>query len=114
MNQEQKLITQQLNRELSELQFNRQSEVIKRTHPTTWKQRINAFWNKEIELPLLPIGTAIAVVIAVFIIIQEQSAPHVETPLVAKQRVLVEEGGNTYSEDVYKRAVVRIENQNKN
>lgn len=113
MNQEQKTITQQLKKELAELQFTGHTKVIRRTHPTTWRQKMISWWNKEIELPLLPIGTALAAVIIVMSIIPGQSAPK-ETNDLAKPRVLVEEGGNIYWEDVYKRAVVRIENQTKN
>lgn len=114
MDQEQKVITQQLLQELNELHFEGHHQVIKQTHPTSWKQRLAARWNKEIELPLLPSSMVLALFIIALIYIQGQAKHQDEIVIASNQPKLIEEGGNTYWEDLYQKAVVRIENQSKN
>lgn len=51
----------QLNHELKHLTFTKHDDVIRQIRPVTWKQKITAFLNKEIELSLLPLATIIMI-----------------------------------------------------
>lgn len=99
-------IKQQLDKELQHIRFTKQHEVLKRTHPVDFKERLASFWNKEIEIPLLPICTIITCLflsVGIWGFTNEKE----HQPL---QRELVEAGGNVYWKDQLERAVVIYEN----
>ncbi|MCJ8010536.1 hypothetical protein MUG84_02120 [Paenibacillus sp. KQZ6P-2] len=102
---------QELDWELSGLQFGKQAEVIRRTHPSTLKDRLRSFWNKELELPVIPLGTAIALLLtAVYLYHAVREPKQAPVSGEAKQRELIETGGSFYWKDEFERRLARIEN----
>ncbi len=107
MQQERETIHRRLKDELSEVYFDQTDLVLQRTHPRTWGQRIRMLWNREIELPLVPIGLAAAFLIGIAIF-QQGADPQQGDPLTPRQ--MVEAGGNIYWADAYEKAVSSREN----
>lgn len=112
MNNEREAIKQQLDDELNAVQFTDHERVIRQTHPPTFGARMYSLWNKEIEIPIKPLG-AIAVIFLVTSLTLRQ--PHIgEAPQQSiqphEQRELIEAGGNTYWKDIYEQAVKEHEN----
>lgn len=114
MSNEQEDIKRRLDEELSRLSFSGQERVLQQTHPAAPLARLRALWNKELEIPLKPLGALSALLVAGALILcypqsgtPDQQAP----PLPAQgQRELIEAGGNTYWKDIYEQAVRRHEN----
>ncbi|BBI31658.1 hypothetical protein [Cohnella abietis] len=106
MKPEQELIKRQLEEELELLRFSRGREVLERTHPRSWRSRLKAFWNKEIELPVIPLGVGIALIATIVMIAQLDKDEHRGADAIYLQkRQLIEIGGNTYWKDDYEKAV---------
>lgn len=113
MSRDNKSAKTRLDKELGELHFMKQEEVLKQAFPATRSERLRALWNKEIELPVVP-GAAAALLLFVWLGVQRSppvSEP--EHPAPASVRQLVEAGGNTYWKDELEKAVTYAENQNK-
>ncbi|MBM4764401.1 hypothetical protein [Bacillus sp. B15-48] len=108
MNDEKKQIKAQLDRELQEVKFTKQQKVLNRTHPISFKQRLLALWNKELEVPLLPVSSVIILTFLVFGMFAWNNEPHTSL----SQRELVEAGGNTYWKDELEKVVVLHEGEN--
>ncbi len=104
---ERECMNKRLREELDELRFGGQEGVLRRTHPRSWRDRLLALWNKELEVPVVPLGLSFAVLLAVLAASQPRNPDDgVEAPT---GRQLVEVGGNTYWKDDYERAVASIE-----
>ncbi|XEC95131.1 hypothetical protein AB6A23_00635 [Paenibacillus tarimensis] len=110
MKAERERLKQKLDEELEAVEFTRQDEVIKRTHPRTWQDAVVSWWNKEIELPLVPIGIAASFLFAL-VTFNNLNGHTVEPPVIREQRQLVEVAGNTYWKDDYERAVAYSESK---
>jgi len=106
MNREKEKMKQQLDKELQHIQFTKQQEVLKRTHPVDFKERLASLWNKEIEIPILPVCTVITILFLSFGFWGFTNEKE-HQPL---QRELVEAGGNVYWKDQLEKAVVIYEN----
>ncbi|MBB3125799.1 hypothetical protein FHS19_000453 [Paenibacillus rhizosphaerae] len=102
---EQLLIKRTLEQELSEIRFTQAEEVLRATHPRSWRDRVRAFLNKELELPLVPLGTAPLFLMAALFVyhLAEQPKTHPGGPQL--HRELIEEGGSYYWKDEYERKV---------
>ncbi|AWV32099.1 hypothetical protein MHH60_17885 [Paenibacillus sp. FSL H7-0716] len=112
MNTERNAVKKQLDEELKNLQFNGHDRVIKQTHPPTFGARLLALWNKEIEIPVKPIGAIGAIILIVSLTLHQpeiKQQPQKNTPQRAN-RELIEAGGNTYWKDIYEQAVKKHEN----
>ena len=105
MKKEKDSVKRQLEHELKQITFTKHQEVLKRTHPVSLKQKLRAFWNKEVEIPLIPIG---AVLTLVFFTWGISEFNHEHEPLTVK-RELVQVGGNTYWKDELEKVVVLYE-----
>lgn len=113
MNYEREAIKQLLDDELNEVQFTAHERVIRQTHPPTFGARLSSLWNREIEIPIKPLGAiAVIVLITSLTLLQPHIgvAPHVQSTQQPKQRELIEAGGNTYWKDIYEQAVKEHEN----
>jgi hypothetical protein len=108
MQQEREMINQRLKDELSDVYFDRTDQLLQQTHPQTWIQRWRVLWNKEVELPLLPIGILATLLIG-WTIIQQADLP-LQQDAARSPRHLIEAGGNTYWSDAYEKAVERSAN----
>jgi hypothetical protein len=112
--QEQEFIRRRLEEELGDLRFLKGAEVLDRTHPRSWRAKLRALWNYELELPLIPIGASFAVLLAIFLVDQLQEDTGKGQPTVDMSRSgrqLVEAGGNTYWKDDYEKAVEGVESK---
>jgi hypothetical protein len=98
-----------LDEELGRMRFTKEAEVLGLTHPRTWRQKWGALWNKEIEVPLLPLGMSMAVIIAIMAVVQVRNSEINDETRQGDQRQLIEAGGNTYWKDQYERAVASLE-----
>lgn len=110
--QEQEFIRRRLNEELEELRFLKGAEVLDRTHPRSLPAKLRALWNYELELPLVPIGAGLAVLIAILFVAElTENANKGESTgnRPRTERQLVEAGGNTYWQDDYEKAVRSVE-----
>lgn len=107
---EQLLIKRTLEQELSEIRFTQAAEVLRATHPRCWRDMVRAFLNKELELPLVPLGTAPLFLLAALFVyhLAEQPKTHPGGPQ-QHLRELIEEGGSYYWKDEYERKVNRHE-----
>ncbi|XID92737.1 hypothetical protein ACF3MZ_30515 [Paenibacillaceae bacterium WGS1546] len=109
MSRERAHIRNKLDAELEEVRFGRADDVLRRTHPRTWRDRLRAFWNKEIEVPVLPLGLSFAVILAVTAASQLRERAGDGDAALPGGRELIEAGGNTYWKDDYERAVAFVE-----
>ena len=106
-------LKEQLDAELSGLRFSRQEEVVKRTHPATLRGRLRAFWNKELELPVLPLGTAFALLLTSTFLFHSVRDPKSDPAMTSgepQQRELLKTGGSIYWKDEVERRLARHEN----
>ncbi|WP_239616009.1 hypothetical protein [Cohnella mopanensis] len=106
--QEREFIKNRLDEELGTVHFTREAEVLRRSHPRSWLERLKALWNKEIEVPLFPLGVSMAVIIAVVALTPLQNSMDTDNSH-EEQRQLIEAGGNTYWKDNYEKAVAMVE-----
>lgn len=98
----------QLDKELSGLEFTKQQQVLDHVHSLTWKQKIASIWNKEIELPLLPLS-------AVFMLLflgfgAKEFIVNIDKQQTMTDKLLIEVGGNVYWKDDFERMVIGDEN----
>lgn len=99
-----------LEAELSGLRFDGADKVMARAFPRSWPERIRAIWNMEIEIPVVPGGTALAVLLLLFAGYQANGPNRGNDGLEGRQ--LVEAGGSTYWKDEFDKAVANAQNQN--
>lgn len=107
MTMEREEFKQRLNEELASIQFTGHERVIRQTHPPTLGSRLQALWNKEIELPVKLVGGVGASLLVIFLTLNllHVGAPHQNSQQQQGHRELVEVGGNTYWMDIYEQAV---------
>jgi hypothetical protein len=106
---ERESMNKRLREELDGLRFGGQEDVVRRTHPRSWRDRLRALWNKELEIPVVPLGLSFAVILAVVAASQLRSPEDDGDAASGEARQLIEVGGNTYWKDDYERAVASIE-----
>lgn len=105
---ERESIKENLNAELADVDFTRAADVLRRTHPRTWQQRFTAWWNRELSLPIIPIG--IGFVLLLFLVGVVQLRDYADLPRSSHHgNELVQAGGNTYWKKDYERAVAMLE-----
>ncbi|GGD51472.1 hypothetical protein [Paenibacillus nasutitermitis] len=107
MKPEQHSFKRQLDEELDALRFTGHHKVRTRTHPRSWLERLRSIWNTELEIPLLPAGSAVLVLLAIAAVHEWQQSHTDENGTGNPQ--LIEAGGNTYWDDDYKKAVAMNE-----
>lgn len=94
----------QLDTELQHLNFTKHQLVLDHIRTMTWKQKVKLVWNKEVEVPLLPIG---AVFVACFLMIGLRNiAPIQNNPTFENRDQLVEIEGYVYVKDDLEKAGV--------
>ncbi len=100
-------LKKQLDKELQSVKFSLQEEVMKKVQRPSFPQRLSALLNKEVEIPLLPVGVVLALFFSWGIkdIIPEENQPDGN-----KERELIQAGGNTYWKDLYEKAAGKNEN----
>lgn len=113
MDRERDEFKKQLDEELRSVTFTGHEQVLRQTHPPTRRARLLALWNKELDIPLKPVGAFAAILIAGTVLLyfpqhgtQTQTGQSVQQP---GQRELIQAGGNMYWKDIYEQAVQRHE-----
>lgn len=99
MPNDQKELNQKLNKELKQLTFTKADIVIKKTHPKDFQEKFQEWWNKEVSVPLFPVGVASIVIITASIVPPLFQA---EVP-IEMTREIVQVGGNFYWSDLFER-----------
>jgi hypothetical protein len=112
MLKERQSMRRRLDDELIHLTYDQQESILRRTHPRTWSERARAFWNREVELPLIPIG--IVIILMMGWPVYQHVVPDMKDSINRSSRQMIEVGGSTYWKDAYERAMVQYENKNKN
>ncbi|TYP74597.1 hypothetical protein [Paenibacillus methanolicus] len=108
MTNEQTEMKERLTEELGELYFAGAEKVfMKAARQPDWKQRLRAWWNQEIEIPLIPVAAVCFLLICALLLTRGEKSPK-EQLFVHETRRLIEVGGNTYWIDDYERAVTSI------
>ncbi|QHT60892.1 hypothetical protein GXP70_13660 [Paenibacillus lycopersici] len=99
-----------LDQELEPLRFSdrARAQVLRSTHPRGLSGKLLALWNKELEIPVVPVTAAVAVLAGMLFFGRLRGVPSEERPDSAVQRVLVVEGSNVYWQDEYEKAVASI------
>lgn len=93
MMEEKKQIKKHLDKELENLVFTKQADVLNQLTPKRWKMKVKQLWNKEIPIPLLPVSSVFVLLLfgyGFFSVYDNQEFEHQE---------LIEIGGNTYWKD---------------
>jgi hypothetical protein len=81
-----------IDKQLEQIQFTRQKDVIKRTHPKTVKEKWVSWMNQEMTIPVVPVTSVAALLLVISITMGDDS------PKETQQ--LVEVGGNVYYKHV--------------
>ncbi|AOM84255.1 hypothetical protein [Salisediminibacterium beveridgei] len=90
---ERKQIKQALDQELSDVTFSGKDSVLSRTHPKTRKEKLDALWNREVQVPLIPLGAAMFLMITAGTLVGMPGNDEAE-------RELIERGGSYYWSDM--------------
>ncbi|WP_156855780.1 hypothetical protein [Oceanobacillus sp. AG] len=103
--EDKKQIKNRLNKELENIRFTKQTDVLKKVYRPTWKDKLHQLWNKEISIPILPVSSAVVILLFGygFFTISEfnnQDEYSYET---------IEIGGNTYWKAEVERRLVNEE-----
>ena len=109
MKSQRKALKKQLDNEMNHIKFSKQQEVVGRLRPVSFKQKAQLIWNKEIELPLLPL-TAICMVICLSLGVKYfTNYDYISDPMTAKADELVEIDGYVYWKEDLEKTVMRYE-----
>lgn len=93
-NREQTRLKQAINEELSNVTFKGKDAVLSRTHPKTNQEKLSALWNKEVQVPLIPLGAAL------FLMISAGTLLGLPGDDAEPQRELIQHGGSYYWSDM--------------
>ncbi|GIO70260.1 hypothetical protein [Paenibacillus cookii] len=109
-------VKRELDRELAGLRFGNRQNVLERTHPNSLPGRLRAWWNKELELPVVPIGAALLLLLTAAFLYRAALYPKGPLPgsETAFKRELVEEAGSVYWKDDLERRLALLENPGQN
>ncbi|MBU9713649.1 hypothetical protein KS419_18120 [Bacillus tamaricis] len=91
---EQKKANDILKKELANVNFTSHELVISKTHPKTAKEKWMFIWNREITIPLVPLGAAL------FLFFSIGGAYLISDLQSEEQRYIVQKGGSYYWSDM--------------
>ncbi|WP_078592850.1 hypothetical protein [Evansella clarkii] len=94
---EQRKAKQILVEELEQYNFTAAGKVTARTHPRSFREKLDRLWNKEINIPLVPVGAAL------FLFLSAGSMFVISETAPDGQRELIEKGGSIYWSDLLER-----------
>ena len=95
-----------LDKELEQIQFSRQVEVMNKITRITWKDKLHRLWNKEITIPLIPISA----VLALCIVLIGYKEKWQEEPKNTNSGVLITVAGSYYWKEDLERMMSENEN----
>jgi len=109
METEEQQFRSQLDSELDHLTFQGSKKVLQQTHPSSWREKLAALWNKELEIPLaplLPVAAVASVLLLWGVIAHGPSGGHPDRTgslTRLEHYELIEAGGNTYPKELYEK-----------
>jgi hypothetical protein len=110
MKRQREAFKKQLDCEMNDIKFSKQREVMDRLHSITWKQKARSIWNKEMELPLLPLAAICTVICLSLGVKYITNYDYMSHPVTTKADELVEIAGYVYWKDDLEKMVARYEN----
>ncbi|WP_404432446.1 hypothetical protein [Sutcliffiella horikoshii] len=108
---EKQAVKEGLDHELKDFHFTGCEKVIQKTHPKSIVEKLSSFWNKEIELPVLPIVVAATLIFSTISLKDDLNS---EVTTTQAEREIIQIAGYTYWKDDYERAVNLHENKSEN
>ncbi|MYL53865.1 hypothetical protein GLW08_11010 [Pontibacillus yanchengensis] len=94
-------VQQKVDQELEHVTFQSQAQVLEKVKPSTKKQRLQAWLNKEVEVPLVPAATASLLLFASLTFPPFFLSNNQEHPTVHDTDELIERGGSVYWKSSY-------------
>lgn len=101
---------ERLEEEVADLRFTGHEAVMRRIQSPSRLDKLRAFWNREIEVPVVPASLLLAVLAGACFQLRPPEASETKTD-TAQQAELIEVEGNIYWKEDYERMVARVENQ---
>jgi hypothetical protein len=108
---EKQAVRERLDHELKDFHFTRCEKVLQKTHPKSFTEKLSSFWNKEIEIPILPVVVATVLILSTISLRDDRDSEVITTQA---DREIIQIAGYTYWKDDYERVVKEHENKNKN
>ena len=112
MDKEKSIMKQKLEEELKDVWFSTHQSVLSKLERKDWKEKINDYLNREVELNVVPLSFIVLLTILPIsfkdVIIQESKNQY------TSERKIIEIAGNVYWEDQLEGKVNLYENQNEN
>lgn len=104
MDDDKKRLKNQLDRELATVRFTNHQQVLEKIgQPLTWRKRLHILWNKEIEVPVLPLGATLLAIFLFFsakeLVIQEKETEYKELVSIGTYIYWKDEVGKLVNED---------------
>ncbi|KGP74693.1 hypothetical protein [Pontibacillus yanchengensis] len=94
-------IQQKVDQELEHVTFQSQSQVLERVKPASKKERLRAWLNKEVEVPLVPAATASLLLVVSLTFKPFFLSNNQEHPAIQENDELIERGGSVYWKSSY-------------
>lgn len=104
-------VKERLDHELKDVHFSGCEKVIQKTHSRSFAQKLSSLWNKEIEVPVLPIVMAVVLFFSTISLRDDLKSEVITTQA---EREIIQIAGYTYWKDDYERAVKLHENKSEN
>ncbi|WP_404449599.1 hypothetical protein LG307_07970 [Sutcliffiella horikoshii] len=108
---EKQAVKERLDHELKDFHFTGCEKVLQKTHQNSFAEKLSSFWNKEIELPILPLVVAAVLMISTISLKDDLNN---EVTSSETQREIIKIAGYSYWKDDYERAVKQHENKDEN
>ena len=94
-------IRRKLDKELSDIHFSSEQQVIERMKKKSWTDKWIDFWNKEITVPLVPVTGATIILftaITLYPVISNEDSPTTPSQNYPIMDRIIEKGGSYYWE----------------
>ncbi|NLP50629.1 hypothetical protein [Bacillus sp. RO1] len=108
---EKQAVRERLDNELKDLHFTGCEKVLQKTHPKSFTEKLSSFWNKEIELPILPVVVATMLILSTISLRVDRDNVVITTQA---DREIIRIAGYTYWKDDYERVVKEHESKSEN
>lgn len=69
MKDEKQRFREKISHELSNVSFQKQENVLAKTHPKHWTEKMQAWFDKEVEVPLLPVTAFVGGVMVIALLL---------------------------------------------
>lgn len=108
---EKQAVKVKLDCELRELHFTGYDNVLQKTRARSFSEKLSSFWNKELEIPVLPIVFAAGIFFTALIIKDDLIKQDIAA---RKDNEMIQIAGSMYWKDDYEKAVELHENKGEN